>query len=97
MDADVVAVAHTHDVLLSFHNCHSPVTTLVSAAVAATAPNFYILEIDVDDAPWCDDFMTHPFTIKDGHLQMPDRPGLGSDLIESELLKRPAIEYPGAR
>ena len=97
MGKKIADYAHTHDVLLSFHNCHSPVTTLVSAAVAATAPNFYILEIDVDDAPWRDDLMTHPFTIKDGHLQLPDRPGLGSDLIESELLKHPPVEYPGAR
>jgi galactonate dehydratase len=97
MGKKIADQAHTHDVLLSFHNCHSPVTTLVSAAVAATAPNFYILEIDVDDAPWRDDLMTHPFTIKDGHLQLPDRPGLGSDLIESELLKHPPVEYPGAR
>jgi len=97
MGKKIADQAHTHDVLLSFHNCHSPVTTLVSAAVAATAPNFFILEIDVDDAPWRDDLMTHPFTIEHGHLRLPDRPGLGSDLIEAELEKRPAVAYPGAR
>ena len=37
------------------------------------------------------------FTMERGHLQVPERPGLGSDLIESELLKHPAVEYPGAR
>jgi len=89
--------AHTHDVLLSFHNCHSPITTLVSASVAATCPNFFILEIDQDDAPWRDDLLTHPFTIERGHLKLPERPGLGSDLIEAELLKHPAVDYPGAR
>jgi L-alanine-DL-glutamate epimerase-like enolase superfamily enzyme len=97
MGKKIADQAHTHDVALSFHNCHSPITTLVSANVAATAPNFFILEIDQDDAPWRDDLMTHPFTIERGHLKLPDRPGLGSDLIESELLKRPAVEYPGAR
>jgi galactonate dehydratase len=89
--------AHTHDVLLSFHNCHSPITILVSANVAATAPNFFILEIDVDDAPWRDDLLTHPFVIERGHLKLPTRPGLGSDLVEAELLKHPAVEYPGVR
>jgi L-alanine-DL-glutamate epimerase-like enolase superfamily enzyme len=97
MGKKIADLAHTYDVLLSFHNCHSPITTLVSANVAATVPNFMILEIDVDDAPWRDDLMTHPFTIENGHLKLPDRPGLGSDLIESELLKHPAVEYPGAR
>jgi len=97
MGKKIADLAHTYDVLLSFHNCHSPITTLVSANVAATVPNFYILEIDVDDAPWRDELMTHPFTIENGHLKLPDRPGLGSDLLESELLKHPPVEYPGAR
>ncbi len=97
MGKKIADMAHAHDVLCAFHNCHSPVTTLVSAAVAATIPNFYILEIDVDDAPWRDDLMTHPFTIADGHLHLSERPGLGSDLIEAELLKHPPVAYPGAR
>ena len=41
--------------------------------------------------------LTHPFEIERGHLQLPTRPGLGSDLIEAELLRHPAISYPGAR
>ena len=41
--------------------------------------------------------MTHPFEIVDGHLQLPERPGLGSDLIEAQLLKHPPIDYPWAR
>jgi len=97
MGKKIADQAHTHDVLLSFHNCHSPITTLVSANVAATCPNFFILEIDQDDAPWRDDLLTHPFTIERGHLKLPERPGLGSDLIEAELLKHPAVDYPGAR
>jgi galactonate dehydratase len=97
MGKKIADMAHAHDVLCAFHNCHSPITTLVSAAVAATIPNFYILEIDVDDAPWRDDLMTHPFTIADGHLHLSGRPGLGSDLIEAELLKHPPVAYPGAR
>ncbi|MBX3051828.1 MAG: mandelate racemase/muconate lactonizing enzyme family protein [Caldilineaceae bacterium] len=90
-------LAHAYDVLVAPHNCHSPINTLVSANVCATIPNFYIHELDVDDAPWRDDLMTHPFVIEDGHLLLPDRPGLGSDLIEEELLKHPAGHYPHAR
>ncbi len=90
-------LAHAYDVLVAPHNCHSPINTLVSANVCATIPNFYIHELDVDDAPWRDDLMTHPFTIEEGHLLLPTRPGLGSDLIEAELLKHPAGHYPHAR
>lgn len=97
MGKKIADMAHTYDVLCSFHNCHSPLTTLVTANVAATVPNFFIAEIDVDDPPWRDDLLTHPFTITNGYLQVPDRPGLGSDLIEKQLLKHPAVDYPGAR
>lgn len=97
MGKKICDFAHAFDTLIAPHNCHSPINTLVSANVCATVPNFFIHEIDVDDAPWRDDIMTHPFEIKDGHLQLPTRPGLGSDLIEEELVKHPPGDYPGAR
>jgi L-alanine-DL-glutamate epimerase-like enolase superfamily enzyme len=97
MGKKIADMAHTYEVLFAPHNCHSPLTTLVSANVCATVPNFSILEFDVDDAPWRDDLLTHPFEIEDGYLVLPDRPGLGSDLIEAELLKHPPASYPGAR
>lgn len=87
--------AHAYDVLFAPHNCHSPINTLVSSHVSATVPNFYIQELDVDDAPWRDDIMTHPLEIVDGHLLLNDRPGLGADLIEEEMAKYPVREvYP---
>jgi len=97
MGKKIADMAHTYEVLFAPHNCHSPLTTLISANVCATVPNFYVLELDVDDAPWRDDLLTHPFEIEEGYLKLPDRPGLGSDLIEGELLKHPPGEYPGAR
>jgi galactonate dehydratase len=89
--------AHAYDTLIAPHNCHSPINTLVSAAICATIPNLFIQEFDVDDAPWRDEIMIHPFEIRNGHLQLSDRPGLGSDLIEAELLKHPPASYPGMR
>jgi L-alanine-DL-glutamate epimerase-like enolase superfamily enzyme len=89
--------AHAYDTLIAPHNCHSPINTLVSAAVCATIPNFFIQELDVDDAPWRDDIMTHPLEIADGRLKITQRPGLGSDLIEAELAKHPPKSYPGIR
>lgn len=97
MGKKIADMAHTYEVLFAPHNCHSPLTTLISANVCATVPNFYILELDVDDAPWRDDLMTHPFEVEEGYLKLPTRPGLGSDLNEKELLKHPPGEYPGAR
>jgi L-alanine-DL-glutamate epimerase-like enolase superfamily enzyme len=97
MGKKIADFAHAYDTLFAPHNCHSPLTTLISANVCTTVPNFYILEFDRDDAPWRDDLMTHPFQIAEGHLVLPERPGLGSDLIESELLKHPAKDDYGVR
>ncbi|MFX1355568.1 MAG: mandelate racemase/muconate lactonizing enzyme family protein [Promethearchaeota archaeon] len=97
MGKKIADMAHAYDILFAPHNCHSPLTTLITANVCATVPNFYIQEFDVDDAPWRDDIMTHPVEIVNGHLRIPDRPGLGSDLIEEELLKHPPASYPGVR
>jgi galactonate dehydratase len=97
MGKKICDMAHAYDILIAPHNCHSPINTLVSASVAATVPNFFILEIDQDDAPWRDDLMTHPLMIENGYLKLSDRPGLGSDLIEAELRKHPPAHYPGAR
>ena len=97
MGKKLADLAHAYDILFATHSCQSPLATLINANLCATLPNFYIQEIDVDDAPWRDDLMTHPFEIEDGYLKLPERPGLGSDLIEAELLKHPPINYPTAR
>lgn len=97
MGKKICDMAHAYDVLIAPHACHSPLNTLISAAVAATIPNFYILEFDVDDAPWRNDILSHPLEIEQGHLKLSERPGLGADLIEKELLKYPPGHYPGAR
>jgi L-alanine-DL-glutamate epimerase-like enolase superfamily enzyme len=97
MGKKIADLAHAYDTLIAPHNCHGPINTLVSAALCANVPNFFILEFDVDDAPWRDDLLTHRLEIEQGYLRVSDRPGLGADLIESELRKRPPTSYPGAR
>lgn len=97
MGKKIADMAHAYDILVAPHNCHSPLNSLVSASVCATIPNFYIQEFDVDDAPWRDEIMTHPLEIENGYLKLSQRSGLGSDLIEAELLKHPPASYPGAR
>tara|TARA_Y100001960_G_scaffold331121_1_gene427108 strand:- start:2205 stop:3386 length:1182 start_codon:yes stop_codon:yes gene_type:complete len=89
MGKKICDLAHVYDVAIAPHNCHSPMNTLISANVCAVIPNFMTLEFINDDAPWRDDIMTNPFEIDNGKLKVPDRPGLGSDLIESELKKHP--------
>ena len=91
MGKKICDLSHIYDTAIAPHNCHSPINTLISSNICAVIPNFMILEFINDDAPWRDDIMTHPFEIEDGFLKVHNRPGIGSDLIESELLKHPWI------
>jgi L-alanine-DL-glutamate epimerase-like enolase superfamily enzyme len=93
MGRKICDLALAYDTPVAPHNCHSPMNTLVSANICATIKNFMVLEFDQDDAPWRDDLMSHPFEINNGYLRVPGRPGLGSDLIESELVKRAWTGY----
>ena len=52
-------------------------------------PNFEIFEIDMDDVPWKWDLIDQKLEIVDGELIVPDRPGLGANIVESEVAKHP--------
>ena len=88
MGKKIADFANAFDVPISPHNCHSPLTTYVAANLCAATSNFYIMETDYEDVPWRDDILTKPYTIEDGYLVVPDAPGLGTDLVEEELIKR---------
>ena len=83
----IADLALVFDTPVSPHNCHSPLTTFVAANLCAAVKNFKILEIDYDDVPWRDKIITDPIRIEDGYLIIPDRPGLGTDIVEENLIK----------
>jgi galactonate dehydratase len=49
-----------------------------------------------NDVEWRDTIITHPIKdmIRNGHLELEERPGLGVDLVESEMEKHPGILTP---
>jgi L-alanine-DL-glutamate epimerase-like enolase superfamily enzyme len=50
----------------------------------------------LNDVPWCDSCLSHPLSIEGGFFRLPERPGLGLDLNEAELLKHPGLRVPPA-
>jgi galactonate dehydratase len=87
----IATMAEAYGVLIAPHNPNGPLSTLASAHVCASIPNFFRCEFMVNDVPWRDEVLTHPIDVKNGVLKLSDRPGLGVDLIESELEKHPGI------
>ncbi len=65
------------------HNVSSPIGTLASAHVCATVPNFLVLEFHwLHRDYWTTIIEEKTDIIKDGYIQMSDRPGIGVELDE---------------
>ena len=68
-----------------------PLSTIVSAHVCASVPNFFRQEFMLNDVHWRDTIINHPIEIENGFFLLSDRPGLGVDLVESEMEAHPGI------
>jgi galactonate dehydratase len=92
----MATMMEAYNVLLAPHNPNGPLSTLASAHVCASVPNFFRQEFMFNDVPWRDSVITHPIRdmITNGHLQLSARPGLGVDLVEEEMEKHPGVLQP---
>jgi galactonate dehydratase len=94
----MATMMEAYNVLLAPHNPNGPLSTLASAQVCASVPNFFRQEFMFNDVPWRDEVISHPIAdmVQNGHLKLSDRPGLGVDLIEEEMEKHPGVLIPRA-
>jgi len=92
----MATMMEAYNVLLAPHNPNGPLSTMASAHVCASVPNFFRQEFMFNDVPWRDEVIDHPIKdmVKNGHLVLSERPGLGVDLIEEEMLKHPGVVEP---
>ena len=86
-------MAEAYNVLLAPHNPNGPLSTLASAHVCASIPNFFRQEFMFNDVAWRDTVIDYAIQemIVDGHLVLSERPGLGVELVEVEMEKHPGI------
>jgi len=79
----VAGIARANGAWIAPHQSGGPVATAVCLQLAACVPNFLIQEhFDPFNAAWTRDLVTwHPsIDPRDGHLSLPEVPGLGLDL-----------------
>ena len=79
----VANLALAHGSWIAPHQSGGPVATAVCLQLAACVPNFLIQErFDAFNEPWVRDLVTwHPsIDPANGHLSLPDAPGLGIDV-----------------
>jgi galactonate dehydratase len=83
----IAAMAEAYHIRVAPHNPNGPVSTLISGQAAIGMPNFIMLEFIADDVPWRDDIIDPPLRVEDGHLILPDKPGIGAELVRKEVVK----------
>jgi galactonate dehydratase len=84
-------LAEAWNVPVAPHNPNGPLSTIASAHVMASVPNFFKQEFMLRDVPWRDECLSHPLPIERGFFKLPDRPGLGFDVKQSLLEAHPGI------
>ncbi len=90
----IATMAETYNVMVAPHNPNGPLSTLASAHVCATIPNFFRQEFMYTDVPWRDEVISRPLNINDGYLRLDDAPGLGVDLVDEAMDAHPGITKP---
>lgn len=87
----IAALAQTHHIPICPHNPSGPVANAATLQIAASTPNFFLLETMASDVPWREDVCDEAVSIVQGKMQIHDRPGLGVDIREEEIAKHPYI------
>ena len=85
----IAAMAETYELNIAPHNFYGCLADHISGSLAAVVPNLRIMEYEVDDVPWRDEFFSHPTVIENGAMVIPDRPGWGVDVVEAAVRARP--------
>lgn len=75
--------ADTYFIPIAPHNVASPIGTVAAAHVCAAMSNFLVMEFHAQDVPWWDDLVLGDGpVIRNGFIQLTDKPGHGLDLNE---------------
>ncbi len=86
----IADMVDAHYGMLAPHSAQGPVCSAACVQLNASIPNFLIHEIfDEFNEPWEKEIVTNPVEVKDGYIDIPERPGLGIDLNIDEILKHP--------
>jgi galactonate dehydratase len=89
----IAAAAETYGLHVQPHNCHGPIATAAAAQIDACLTNFIIQELVPFRERIAYDLVYEALElqVKDGHMPVPDGPGLGVTLNEELVARCPHI------
>jgi len=86
-----VRTANLWNRLFCPHNYQGGLTTMQNAHLAAGNPNLLLMEIYENVNPLKDEIFKDPLVMKDGYMQLSDKPGFGLEVIDEPAKKFPYI------
>lgn len=85
----IAAEAECRYIPFAPHNPSGPVANAATLQLAATCPNFCILEIMYSDVEWRKNVTNEALEYENGYIKIPGKPGLGIEINEEECAKYP--------
>ena len=89
----IAAEAESRYIPFAPHNPSGPIANMATLQLAATCPNFCILEIMYSDVEWRKDITNEKLEYNDGYIKIPDKVGLGIEINEEECIKHPYVPH----
>ena len=90
----IAAMGHARFLPVAPHNPTGPVMNAMTMQLAATIPNFCILETIAVDVPWRKEIVRELLTFTNSEIRIPDVPGLGLELDEAACARHPYVRHP---
>ena len=90
----IAAMAHARFLPVAPHNPTGPVMNAMTLQLAATIPNFCILETIAVDVPWRREIVQESLEFSNSEIKIPGKPGLGLELNEEACARHPYVRHP---
>ena len=87
----IARMAASRGRLFTGHNWQDGLVTIANAHLLASIPNRFLLETNMTANPLKEGLFKEKLIVKNGYLDIPDKPGLGVELIEGLEEKYPYI------
>ncbi len=90
----IAAMGHARFLPVAPHNPTGPVVNAMTLQLAATIPNFCILETIAVDVPWRREIVRESLEFTNSEIRIPALPGLGLELDEEACARHPYVRHP---
>jgi galactonate dehydratase len=85
----IAGLAHMRYLPVAPHNPTGPVMNAMTINLAASIPNFQVLETIAADVPWRSEIVREDIAFTAGEIVVPTKPGLGVELDETACARYP--------